>query len=551
MIRVYEPTEKLFNNNGIKVLHPLIAEVTKKDNGDYYLELRDVVENVDYYQQGMIIRVNTLWGQQSFRCGNPTITNNRIDVKAWHLFYDSKNYLIKDVNIVDKPCNYALDHVNSNTDIASPFVTSSDITTQVSSRIVRKTLYDVISEFLSETKYGGHIIRDNYNIQINTSIGVDRGVVLADKKNITSLKVEEDWSDVVTKLLPYTTDGERAILLDETYLQTSEELYEIPYSKVVKFENELEKEDGESDDDFIARSKDWLRSVAFDYLEQNKLPKVNYSVETNINNVSDVGDIIHVKHPRCRVNITTNVIAVKYDCIQEKIIKVEFGNFKKEISNLQREIVDQSKKETEQIVQAESNIINERLQEQQSNFNSLLNESYVIYEGDRILVVDALPKESATNVIRINSQGIAFSKTGINGTFTSAWGINGELNMQAINVINLTADMIKGGTLKLGGINNNSGTIELYDSSNKLISLFDKTGLTIYATNGDYVKLNGEVGFCGYNSKGEKIYWADGDVFHMKNAEVENEIKISGKIKIVPVSTSDNVGVGFVAISEV
>ncbi len=37
----------------------------------------------------------------------------------------------------------------------------------------------------------------------------------------------------------------------------------------------------------------------------------------------------------------------------------------------------------------------------------------------------------------------------------------------------------------------------------------------------------------------------------MKNAEVEDEIKISGKIKIVPVSTADNVGVGFVAISEV
>ena len=34
----------------------------------------------------------------------------------------------------------------------------------------------------------------------------------------------------------------------------------------------------------------------------------------------------------------------------------------------------------------------------------------------------------------------------------------------------------------------------------------------------------------------------------MKNAEVENEIKIAGKIKIVPVSTDSNVGVGFVAI---
>jgi hypothetical protein len=53
----------------------------------------------------------------------------------------------------------------------------------------------------------------------------------------------------------------------------------------------------------------------------------------------------------------------------------------------------------------------------------------------------------------------------------------------------------------------------------------------------------------GYNKNGTKIYWADGDVFRMKNAEIDNEIKIAGKIKIVPVSTSENVGVGFVALN--
>ncbi len=35
----------------------------------------------------------------------------------------------------------------------------------------------------------------------------------------------------------------------------------------------------------------------------------------------------------------------------------------------------------------------------------------------------------------------------------------------------------------------------------------------------------------------------------MKNAEVDNEIKIAKKIKIVPVSNGTNNGVGFVAIS--
>lgn len=50
----------------------------------------------------------------------------------------------------------------------------------------------------------------------------------------------------------------------------------------------------------------------------------------------------------------------------------------------------------------------------------------------------------------INSAGIGFSNTGINGTFTTAWTIDGTFNAQAINIINLTADLIKGGTLRLG-----------------------------------------------------------------------------------------------------
>ena len=168
MIKVYDPNETLFNHNGIKILHPEVCELTKKDNGDYYLDIRDSIDNVDYYQKGMIIRVSTMWGEQAFRCTNPVVSNTRVDVKAWHVFYDSMNYLIKDVNIVDKTCNYAMNHVNSSTDIPSPFTTLSDITKQVSTRIVRKTLYDTFVEFIDESKYGGHLVRDNFNVSIMT-----------------------------------------------------------------------------------------------------------------------------------------------------------------------------------------------------------------------------------------------------------------------------------------------------------------------------------------------------------------------------------------------
>ena len=548
MIRVYDATERLFNHNGIKVLNPLFAEITKVDNGDYYIDLEDVLENLEYYQKGLIVRANTPWDVQGFRCDNPIIQNNRISCRAWHLFYDSENYIINDASAVNKNCNDALNHYNDNTDTKSPFTVISDISTLETLETtvaVRKSLFAVLTDLVNV--YSGRWVRDNFAFGIKPSIERESGVVLAYNKNITDIKVEENWDNVCTKILPYTTDGDTEITLDEIYVEANENLYDIPYTKVVEFQ--YQGKEGEVAPSSVPEWKEWLRSEALKYLEANKHPKVNYSVSAKIDNVSDVGDKIQVKHPKCGVNIDTSVISVKYDVIRERYTAIEFGNFKKEVKNLVNEVA--SLVETDIEVKSTENtaLLQTELRTATAEINSVLSASYVINSGNEILVLDRLPKEEAVYCLKINSAGIGFSSTGIHGTFNSAWTIDGTLNMQAINVINLTASLIKGGTLKLGGTNNASGTFELYDNSNRLTALMDKEGLTVYAQNGDYVKLNAEVGFAGFNKAGTKIYWADGDVFRMRNAEVENEIKIAGKIKIVPVSTSDNVGVGFVAIN--
>lgn len=550
MIRVYDATERLFNNNGIKILQPLFAEILKVDNGDYYIELEDTLENLEYYQKGMIIRSTTPWGVQGFRCDNPVIKNNRITCKAWHLTYDTKNYLIKDSYSVDKNCNDALNYFNDNTDIQSNFTVSSDISTLLSTRIVRKSLFEVFELLISADRYGGHWYRDNFTFSIKENIGQDRGVVLAYNKNITDIEVNENWDEVCTKILPYTTDGEVAILLDETYVELSEDLYDIPYTKVIKIENELNKEDFETEDEYISATKEWLKEQANNYLAFNKVPQVNYSVSAYLENVSDVGDIILVKHPKCKVEITTNVISIRYDAIRGRYTKIEFGNFKKEIKNLRQEITSAVGKETDKKVNENKIFLQSKLEEATAKINSVLGDSYVIHNENEILVVDRLPKEEALYCLKINSAGIGFSNTGINGIFNSAWLIDGTLDMQNINVLNLTASLIKGGVLTLGGENNSSGTFELYDNENNLIALMDKTGLTVYATSGDYVKLNAEDGFVGYDKSGNKSYWADGDVFHMANAEIEGISKFAGMIQLVPVSTTSSKGIGFVALSD-
>ena len=197
--------------------------------------------------------------------------------------------------------------------------------------------------------------------------------------------------------------------------------------------------------------------------------------------------------------------------------------------------------------------LKDSLTEAENRIWNALSSSYVIYQGNQILVVDTLPAEDANNVIRINSGGIAFSNTGINGAFTTAWSIDGTFNAQAINVINFTADLIKGGTLKLGSNLNQYGLIEIFDEQNTLIAQLDKNGFKMYAQDQGYIVINTEVGFAGYDRLGNKLFWVSEDEFHQKKSVVEEEITLCNKIRFIPIELYDgnnnliNDGVGIVA----
>jgi phage minor structural protein len=551
MISIYPSPETLFANNGIKILKPLKAVIRKEDNGDFYLDLRDDLENLDYYQSGNIIRVPTPWGNQCFRLKNPEIENKKINVRAQHLYFDSQNYIIKDSYVVDKNCNDALDHLNSATDITSPFTTLSDVPTVFSYRCVRKSLAEAVSDVIE--RWGGHLVRNNWNIEVRQNSGQDRGVNLEYGKNIINIQASEDWSNVVTKLMPVGKDG---LLLEETWLEIDEQLYEIPYTKVVSFDqsaiNQEDFSDGEGNIDegaYQAALVSDLRTKGLNFLNENSMPKVNYSLDAYLKNISDVGDTIWVKHPKCKIDIITKVIALEFDVISQIITKVEFGNFKNNLKNLLNTIEN---KITEKVEVSEQNVtakLEKELVEATNAIKDKLGASYVVYEGDKLLILDALPKEEAKNVIMINSGGIGFSSTGINGIFNSAWTISGELDMQNINVINLVADMIKGGTLKLGSSLNESGICELFDNENTLIVLLDKDGITINCSDGRTIKMNAEIGFCAYDTDGTTpIYWSNGDEFHMKKCVVEDEITIANGLRFIPISNSSNTGIGVVAM---
>lgn len=541
MIRVFGQTDTSFASNGDVVLHPIKAKVHKEDNGAFHLGLETSLKYVDYLVEGNIVVANTPQGDQAFRINNVTKTKNKLTTKCNHVFYDSKNYLIADSYVVNKTCNDALDHLNSATEPQSEFTTLSDVGTVNSFRCVRQSLYNAIQTVIQ--RWGGHLVRDNFNIQIRTSIGQDNGVTVQYKKNLKEITCEENWDNVVTKLLPVGKDG---ILLNEIdptasiYVESTVQ-YNLPYTKTVSFEqDEINQEDYSSELLYQQALIDNLMLQATEYVEQNCIPQVNYTLRANLEKITDVGDTVQVVDERLGIDIMTNVIAYDYDCLLEQYTEIEFGNFKNTLSGLVNNITASVGTEVSNQVDILSTTINEQLQEATDTIMGVMGDSYVVYDGDQILVLDTLPQEAATNVIRINNGGIGFSQSGINGTFVSAWTIDGTLNMQAINVINLVADMIKGGTLKLGAHLNASGIMELYDNANNLVGVMNSDGLKMYGLDGSYVVMNDEVGFAGYDRNGNQIYWVNGDEFHMKKSVVEEEITLCQKVRFIPITITDN-----------
>lgn len=472
MIKLFGKTDKIFNSNGDVVLQPLKAKITKEDNGDFYLDFACGLEYVDLILEDNIIVANTPQGDQAFRISNPQKNKSQITTKAYHVFYDSENYAIADTYIVNKNCNDALAQLNSHTDNTSPFSTMSNIATIDSYRCVRKSLYDAIGTVLE--RWGGHLVRDNFSIQILENIGQDKGVTVRYRKNLREISCQENWEDVCTKILPVGRDGILLNALDPTksiYISSATQ-YEIPYTKIVEFDQDFDEEDFPTQTAYIQTLVDDLRTQANDYLQKNHYPKVSYTLKANLDTITDIGDTINVIDERLGIELMTQVIAYQYDCILEKYTEIQFGNFQKTLSDLMGTIKAETSADTKKAVQEASDKI----------WDTLKN-SYVVFDGNKILVLDSLPKENAQNVIKIDSEGIQFSQNGINGTFTTSWSIDGVFS--------------------LGSTSNKSGILKIFDSLNKLICQMDSSGLNFYEDDDIIGQLS---------SDGLKFFDSSGDV---------------------------------------
>ena len=543
MLRVFGTNDRIFETNGDVILKSLKARVHEADNGDYYLDLQTGIEYADYIKEGCIVVANTPGGDQAFRISNPEKTRTKISAKAWHVFYDARNMMIADVDVENKKCGVALAQINAATDVLSPFATSSDVQTAGSLHIIRQSLYEAVQRVL-ET-YGGHIVRDNYSFAVVENIGQDRGVEVRYAKNLKEITCVEKWDDVVTKLLPVGKDGIMLNALDERadiYVYAPRQ-YDIPYTRSVTFSQSLNRDDYPDDLSYQRALVEDLSRQAQEYVASHSLPSVNYSLRANVE-VGGIGDVIHVIDKRLGVNMLTRVISYEYDCQLSRFIELEFGDFQPTLSGLVGNITSSVDKTMGKALTAVSDSLTQDIKTQTGAIWGTLEGSYVIFEGSRLYVVDALPKTAAQYVIMVDSAGVSISDSGINGTYRTVWSIDGTLDLSQVDVTGLIADMIVGGVLRIGS----DTALEVRGGDNELIARMDERGLDIYGRDGSYLVLNRQDGIVGYDRLGEKTFWVTNGEFHQRKNVAEEEITICNRVRFLQIMAGDHNGVGLVSL---
>lgn len=189
-------------------------------------------------------------------------------------------------------------------------------------------------------------------------------------------------------------------------------------------------------------------------------------------------------------------------------------------------------------IKNEAETLTEAYQEAVKNATNLITGNsggYVLLDPakkpERILIMDNADKAKARNVWQWNKQGFGHSNNGINGPYDTAITMDGQIVAGFILAGTMLADRIKGGTLTLGGINNDSGVLKILDASKSVIGTWDSSGIHISkgqisakTIKGDVLTLGGDNNENGamkiIDKKGVEIGRWDNAGINVKNGEI-------------------------------
>ena len=337
--------------------------------------------------------------------------------------------------------------------------------------------------------YGGYLrVREDGGVRYLdylTNYGGTNSQEVRFGENILDLSSEIDASDIATVLIPEgaEVDGERVNITSANggvnYIQDAQAVAR--WGKIWAY---AQFDDITEPADLLEAAQDYLAEVT-------TLPR---SIDLTAFDLSLTDTSIEALELGYWTNFTSQPHGLSGTYLLQKLVrhltapqndKVTFGIVKNTISgqtaNTDRVVYQQ----IEQVKQSIGKEIDEKIENATKLITGGTGGYFVIGLNDdgqpnETFWMDSPSTETATNVIRINQNGIGFSTTGINGPYRNAWTIDGNLVASFITSGTMLADRIRGGTLEIGGTGTAAnGVITVKNASGTVIAQIDQNGITI------------------------------------------------------------------------
>lgn len=506
LITLFESTATTYTTNGLGGLPDAVrCVVVEERNGSFELEMEYPIDGIRYSELTLrriiYCKPNSFDSKQPFRIYSISKPlNGIVTINAAHISYDLSGIPVRPIG----ECHSAGDafvQLGASSVTSNPFLFNTDVTKAGTfSTAVPKSIRNLLGgeEGSILDIYGGEYEFDKYTVFLHNNRGSDRGVTIRYGKNLTDLNQEENCSELFTGVYPYYyTEGDGLVEVDGRIVNVNGTYN---FTKILPLDLSSEFDEKPDKSDLLAKAKE--------YITNNNIgvPKVNLKVSfvqlaqseeySNIALLETVKlcDDVGVYFEELGVtNSKAKCVKTEYDVLTDKYNSIELGEAR---TNLANTISSQSDKIDQQPTKS---YMDHAIDHATQLVTGGLGGYVVMHNSsgakggfpDEILVLDEDSEgkiSKATRVWRWNQNGFGYSSTGYDGEYGTAITMDGAIVANFITVGTMLANIIRGGTLALGGnmvgvdgvvVNLGNGAIEMYDDAGNKIGYWNKNGMYV------------------------------------------------------------------------
>ena len=299
--------------------------------GDLYLSLEK--ENI------IIADANDTLKAQKFRIYNVRkYMKNQVTIYARHISFDLMHDVVEnEISFTNQSCEYALNEIFRNSISSKHYKGFSNIVNAQKFKVSKINCLSAIAgakgSIIDTFGTGAEILRDNTNIHVLNKRGHDNGVSIEYRKNLIGLEVEEDTTDLVTRIIPYATQKvgeEEKVINYNGYVDAPNiNAFSKPYSAWIDYSDKFEQ------DEEVTQEKLKIYAEREYTVNKRHIPKCNYKIEfiplskvvgyKELEDKISLCDTVTIKDTRYGIDTQAKVIKTVYNVLLGRYDSMELG----------------------------------------------------------------------------------------------------------------------------------------------------------------------------------------------------------------------------------